>query len=136
MAAKTKARRLKDFEDFGAYNGFVELPSLGRYATVHALADQAKLLAKLRMKPADCIRVDVYWQWNDDVAFVEIMGPRPPHPPIYAMRLNDNGYIYYYARVLEEAMTSAVVARVLAHFARHGLARRQLTNQYVDVPMD
>jgi hypothetical protein len=83
------------------------------------MADEHALLARLNLAPSDCLVVDLYWEHRGDVRFVQIETLRyaANAAPGHFARRNPHGALNLVARLPVPAIDSAIVLRVLAHFA-------------------
>lgn len=72
---QTRKARLRDFERRKAYapEDVVQVDGTPwEYIPVHPLADDDETLARLAMRPEECVNVDLYWRREADVVFVRI----------------------------------------------------------------
>jgi hypothetical protein len=78
------------------------------------MADEILLLKKLEVDPQECDKVDLFWEFDGDVRFVEIRGISNAYRPvgIYA-RLTDRGSVTIQVCIPEAAITSTLVESVL-----------------------
>lgn len=49
----------------------------GQYLTIHPLADEAELLKRLGIQPADCTSADAYWFTGRDVVLLSVSSREP-----------------------------------------------------------
>jgi hypothetical protein len=117
----SKKKRLADFalrvsDDPGDVRS---APGLGRFITVHPMADETSLLKKLRVDPQECDKVDLYWEYEGDVYFIEVRGISNAYRPvgIYA-RLTDRGSVTIQVCISEAAITSTLVESALRELVR------------------
>lgn len=92
-----------------------EVTGLGRYITIHPMANETELLAHLGMSASSCISVDLYWQYEDDVRFVEIVArgyPIQREVGVFVRKKRD-GLVNIMAKLDAEAVTSKEVEAVL-----------------------
>ncbi|MCY1005180.1 hypothetical protein OV079_06255 [Nannocystis pusilla] len=134
---RTRQQRLADFaervqmdEDAPAW------PGLGRCVTVHPMADEAALLARLGLAPAACVAVDLYWEYAGDVAFVQLATTRywPDRPPGFYARRSAAGHVNLVAIVPDDVVSSATVERALRRFAAVKIVRSRLGDALAPLP--
>jgi hypothetical protein len=129
---RTRSARIDDFQtrakaDPDAVHCDREL---GRYLAVHPMADDAKLLQRLRIDASACTKVDLFWRRADDVSFVQVESRRysRDRKPGYYARNAPSGYLNIVAVIAEELVTSRVVLRVLRDLANRPIAARSLSD--------
>ena len=122
---ETKRTRLADFASRAAYapEDVQSLPGLGRFIAVHPMADESAVLARLGISPQDCDKVDLYWEYADDVRFVEFCGVdygTPGELPPVGMfaRLTRRGSMTILVCLLDATITSTLVETVLQELVR------------------
>ncbi|PCC74751.1 hypothetical protein SAMN02745121_06069 [Nannocystis exedens] len=131
---RTKRQRLADFAERARTDEEVfARPGLGRCVTVHPMADEAALLARLGIEPAACVKVDLYWEHAGDVAFVQIetMQCCPLRPPGLYVRRSAAGHVNLVAIVPDDVVRSTTVERVLRRFAAAKIVRSRLGDALV-----
>lgn len=101
---------------------------IGRFLTINPMSDEPGLLAALGIDSSSCVKVDLYWESNGDVVFVQIatesysLGRRPG----YYVRRAPNGYVNLVAVVADRTIASDVVLRVLREAGSRLSERREI----------
>lgn len=103
----------------------------GRYLAVNPMADEMELLEELGIKPSACNKVDLYWEYEDDVKFVEIQTEEYAAgrtPGIYA-RKAPSGYINIVVVVREPVISTEGVHVALGLVLRSKIANARLSDK-------
>jgi hypothetical protein len=128
-----KRERVRDFSERAAADpGAVrDTGDLGRYLSVNPMADEKELLAGLSIEPSACTKVDLYWEHEGDVKFVQIQTEdyaAPRKPGIYA-RKAPSGRVNVVVVVREPMVSSEVVHAALATASRTRIAEARLGHE-------
>jgi hypothetical protein len=91
----------------------------GRFVTVNPMSDEHELLKQLDLDPQSCLKVDLYWEYAGDVAFVEIQSTRYAggRAPGTYVRQAPQGHLNVVIVVPDAAISSSCVMQNL-----HGIA--------------
>jgi hypothetical protein len=108
------------FEDFaervdGAPDAVREVAEHGRYLAINPMADEIELLLKMSIPASSCAKVDLYWEYDNDVRFVQVQArtyAATRSPGVYVRRA-PSGYVNLVVVVEEAVITSEVVADAL-----------------------
>jgi hypothetical protein len=115
-------KRVDDFQARAQYDPkTVTQKNNWEYILIHPMADEHKLLRKLKIKPSDCTYVDAYWKVNKDVFFLSVCSSAISHsaPGLYISLSKSKGvpfWINLFASVPESAISSVVFERVQKEF--------------------
>lgn len=99
-------------------------PEAGRYIPVNPMSDEIALLAEIGLSPADCVKVDCYWNPGDDVHFVQVNSAAyaPDRPPgVYARKNDDTAYMLNIVVVVSDAAISRPIVEASLDRARIAL---------------
>lgn len=108
---------------------------IGRFLTINPMSDESGLLAALGIDASSCVKVDLYWEFNGDVVFVQIATESFSlgRGPGYYVRRAPSGYINLVAVVADRTVASDVVLRVLREAGSRLSERRELGEALVAV---
>ena len=117
----SKAKRRVDFEQRANADpaSLRSLPGLGRFIAVNPMTDETELLAQLGVDERICMKVDMYWEFNGDVPFVQVWGKSyTSSRPVgsYVRRMPD-GRINVVTVVDDELISSTIVVESLRKVA-------------------
>lgn len=79
---KEMAARVEDFRRRVACDSsaVLELGKLGRILAVNPMSDEQSVLERLEIGPESCTKVDLYWEFAADVAFVQVQSKHYANP--------------------------------------------------------
>lgn len=126
----SRRRRWKDFRRRVACapNSIYQHCTHGwEYIPVHPFADESEDLARLKVQPDDCRRVDAWWGIDEDATLLEsIVTPHSPHRPagLYAKVTTDpKRWAYLLAVIDAPRITRAAFEDAMSRFAQLGFPR-------------
>jgi hypothetical protein len=114
--------RIADFEsrikhDPGALK---VISGAGRYFPVNPMADETELLLSLGILPSACVKVDLYWEYDKDIRFVQIQCESYSVKKVagfYACK-GPSGYVDFIVVVSEAFISSCIVNNTLERIVR------------------
>lgn len=123
-----RARRVKDFESRKAVPEESVFSVEGvewEYIPVHPLADEVDLLCRLGVSPEQCVSVDCYWRFGDDVALLQVVCQKAAQGRAvgYYARLSEGaGYLLNLVAVVDaDSVRHCDLQRVMRAFFARGL---------------
>lgn len=127
-----KAKRLKSFEErkgsepkeYFKTNSFES-----EFIAVNPMADEDWWFEKFNKSPEICKKVDLYWKFDGDVAFVEIWSENVSE--IVWTASWRNGMLYLSASVSDELISSSTVNVVLETLAKKHLEENLFHKYYL-----
>jgi len=86
----------KLIEELKVYGDLLPYPDF-KVVTLHPLADETEILARLDMQPHECISCDLYWVFKNEMFFVSIMSSNQENPLVtYLFKPNiEHGHSFY-----------------------------------------
>jgi hypothetical protein len=103
------------------------------YLAVHPMSDDVELLARLRIKPDECVAVDCYWLVDDDVVFLQVYSKQfldNRQPGLYAQLRYKNIPGLNLSAYLNEPMISRTkVEEVMLRFYRLNLHSERVSHR-------
>jgi hypothetical protein len=102
--------------------------ALGRFLPVNPMSDESALLSELGLSSSSCNKVDLYWEFQDDIRFVQIQAAAyaSRSPGMYA-RKSPSGYLNIVVVVPEAEVSSDIVVKAL-----RGIATRSVTESAIN----
>ena len=109
-----------------------ELGCAGRYIAINPMADETDLLSALCLNPSDCIKVDLYWEYAGDVAFVQV------HTKAYSVnspsgiyaRVDSEGRANFMVVVPDDAISKEIADEVLRRLTLTNVADMHLVESF------
>lgn len=126
MTAKSerdRKKRLRDFrerKDFNRENVYVVANKGWEYIPVHPFADETEILRKLDFPAERCVEVDAYWNWGEDVVFIQVAATSDDGlPPSLYARYSDrsSSRVNLYAVLTTKVVIRADFERTMHEFA-------------------
>lgn len=106
---------------------------LGRLLLVNPTADDKETLTLLGIEASQCIKVDTYWQFEDDVWFVQIQSADydPVRGPGIYGRLTDRGQVNIVVIVDGSTISSHIVDTTLKTILEKRITKRKLPQHLI-----
>ena len=102
------------------------LENAGRYVAINPTADEHELLEKLGLEASDCKKVDLYWEFGEDIYFVQFQNSDYVSlrtPGVY-IRKAPSGYTNIVVVTSEPAICANAISRRLTDLASRGIDQR------------
>lgn len=129
MRDRLQARRWKNFSRrvrFAPEDVYRHRTHGWEYLPVHPFGDEPEVLARLGLRPEDCIAADAWWGIDGDVTLLEtgIAGPIFGGPRLFAkVTLHEDRWVYVVAIFDAPFVTRALFEAAMVRFAEAGFPR-------------
>lgn len=126
-----REQRLDEFDSRGRAepSAVYHDEALGAYILIHPLADEENELSRLGMSSASCTKADCYWNYDQDVYFlqVETTNYASREPGLWArISPGEPSYINLVGIVDDPVVTSSAMHRIMRLFQAVPISSLQL----------
>lgn len=115
-------RRLRDFQRVWAKDAYS--CEYGSYWNVHPFADETEILERIEMKLEECVSVDLWWNYETDVALVTIDAGTPSSTLDVGVFGSERPYPRIFAEITDSVVRRSDVPDILKQALDQGLKKK------------